>query len=141
MQNPPILRDGLENADLFPMSGPASWCFLIPKRFCKEVSTHSKKKTPFVGASQHSTTFNLHLTISIPRLIRQKTQLSLTLSIYIQVAYVFWMGAFLHCSLPMRTWLILYSIKINSVSRHRNTETFRCSTDHPSLSSYKHAYK
>ena len=43
MQNPPILRDGLENADLFPMSGPASWCFLIPKRFCKEVSTHSKK--------------------------------------------------------------------------------------------------
>jgi len=44
MQNPPILRDGLENADLFPMSGPASWCFLIPKRFCKEVSTHSKKK-------------------------------------------------------------------------------------------------
>ena len=30
MQNPPILRDGLENADLFPMSGPASWCFLIP---------------------------------------------------------------------------------------------------------------
>ena len=38
--------------------------------------------TPFVGASQHSTTFNLHLTISNPRLIRQKTQLSLTLSIY-----------------------------------------------------------
>ena len=37
MQNPPLLRDGLENADLFPMSGPASWCFLIPKRFCKEV--------------------------------------------------------------------------------------------------------
>jgi hypothetical protein len=25
-------------------SGPASWCFLFPKRFCKEVSTHSKKR-------------------------------------------------------------------------------------------------
>ena len=36
MQNPPILRDGLENADLFPMSGPASWCFLIPKRYCTQ---------------------------------------------------------------------------------------------------------
>jgi hypothetical protein len=42
MQNPPILRGGLENADLFPMSGPASWCFLIPKRFCK-VSIHPQK--------------------------------------------------------------------------------------------------
>jgi hypothetical protein len=31
MQNPPIVRGGLENADLFPMSGSASWCFLIPK--------------------------------------------------------------------------------------------------------------
>ena len=29
MQNPPILHGGLENADLFLMSGRASWCFLI----------------------------------------------------------------------------------------------------------------
>jgi hypothetical protein len=36
MQSPPILRDGLENAALFPMSGPASWCILIPKRYCME---------------------------------------------------------------------------------------------------------
>jgi hypothetical protein len=35
--NPPILRGGLENADLFPMSGPASWCILIPKRYCKKI--------------------------------------------------------------------------------------------------------
>ena len=52
MQNPPILRDGLENADLFPMSGPASWYFLVPKRFCKEVSAHfkknRKKRTAFI---------------------------------------------------------------------------------------------
>jgi hypothetical protein len=43
-QNSPILRGGLENADLFPMSSPASWCFLIPKRYSMEVSNLSKNK-------------------------------------------------------------------------------------------------
>jgi hypothetical protein len=46
MQNPPILRGGWRMPTFFLMSGPASWCFLIPKRFCnKEVSIHSKKVT------------------------------------------------------------------------------------------------
>ena len=30
-QNPPILRDGLENAALLPMTDPTSWFILIPK--------------------------------------------------------------------------------------------------------------
>ena len=50
MQNPPILRDGLENAALFPMSGPASWCILVTKRF-KEVSTPQKKEKEWLETS------------------------------------------------------------------------------------------
>ena len=55
----PYLRGDLENAALFPMSGPASWCFLtcmvfldsIPKRYCVEVSNLSTKiKTCTCGA-------------------------------------------------------------------------------------------